>query len=161
MTSKLTRQIETTAQQTPCPAAVEWLGRRRSPTRAWRDCQRGDWMLWLLGHSGGDHRTLVLAACDCAELALVHVPEGEERPRRAIETARAWARGDDGVSLRDVRAAYAAAYAAADAAYAAADAAYAAAYAADAAAAARAETHAQCADIVRRHFPDPPALGGE
>jgi hypothetical protein len=77
---------------------------------------------------------LVLASCDCAELALVHVPDGEDRPRRAIETARAWAGGGGNVSLDDVRQAANAAYAAADAAYAA----YAAAYAANAAYAAAA-----------------------
>ena len=102
-------------------------------------------MLWLLGGLSGppesdSRRKLVLAACDCAELALKHVPEGEDRPRKAINTARRWARQEDGVNLDEVRGAAdaAAAYAAAYAAYAAADATYAtdaaayAAYTADA-----------------------------
>ncbi len=36
----------------PCPPAIAWLGRRRSPERAWRECPHGDWMLWLLAKAG-------------------------------------------------------------------------------------------------------------
>jgi len=55
---------------------------------------RGDWALEWLVKQGVDHRAVVLAACECARLALVHVPDGEERPRKAIEAAEAWARGE-------------------------------------------------------------------
>lgn len=68
-----------------------------------------------------------LGACE-------HVPAGEERPLRAIETAERWVRGEDGVTLADVRSANAAAYAAA-------------------ATAARAETLGRCADLVRARIP--------
>ena len=120
-----------------CPDAVEWVGRRGLRT-AWRDCKRGDWMLWLAGRLDIDRKLLVLAACDCAETALQYVPDGEDRPAAAIQTARDWCAGT--ATKQDCRdAAYAAnaAYAAANAAYAAANAAvyaanaaYAAAYAA-------------------------------
>ena len=155
---------------------------------AWAACNRGDWMLWLAGHCAGpvgDPRRvpLALAAADCAELALPHVAPGDGRPRQTIDTLRAWARGE--ATIDEVRAA---AWASADAASAAgaaraaamsaaaADAAWVAAarvawVAADAAksaadwvagadawAAARAATLAQCADIVRRHYPEPPTL---
>jgi len=86
-------------------------------------------MLWLAIRAGVDRRLVVLAACGCAEPALVHVPAGEDRPRLAVETARRWARGK--ATIEEVRSASAAAYAA----YAAAYAAYAAAYAAASAAA--------------------------
>ena len=195
----------------PCQESLDWIGSRRSAARAWAECERGDWMLWLLGRLAGpleseSRRRLVLCACECARLSLHYVPAGEDRPRVAIETAERWARCEAGVTLDDVRAAaYAAAYAAdaadaavavayaADAAYAAyayaayayaADAAYAAAYAADAAYAAacaayaadaavyaayaadaaayaadaRARTLRECADIVRRHYPEPPVI---
>jgi len=124
-----------------CRDAVEWVG-TRPIEQAWAECERGDWMLWLSGKINIDRKLIVLAACACAEPALAFVPAGEDRPRRAIEVARAWCA--DAATLDDVRAAaaaaaaaYAAAYAAnaADAAYAAAAAA-AAAYAAAAAAAA-------------------------
>ena len=53
-----------------------------------------------------DHRLLALWAADCAEHVLHHVERarpGDDRPRRAIELGRAWARGD--VSWWDARAA--------------------------------------------------------
>jgi len=81
---------------------------------------------------------LVEWACDCAERALPIFEakhSDDDRPRKAIETTRAWLRGE--ASIEQVRDAAAAAYAAdAAAAYAAYAAAVAAAYAAYAAAAA-------------------------
>jgi len=98
----------------------------------WRDCQDGELMLWLAARAGVDRRTVVRAACACARTALQYVPAGEERPRRALETADAWTRGK--VNRAAVRAAAEAAFAAA-AAYDA-EAAYATSTAADAAGAA-------------------------
>ncbi len=156
-----------------CPEAVEWVGRRGIKT-AWRDCKRGDWMLWLAEQLNIDRKLLVLAACDCAETALQYVPDGEDRPAKAIQAARNWCNGT--ASLQEVldaadAAAAAAAYAAAYAAYVAAYAGYAAAYAADAAdaaaaaaavraaraaaavRAARAATRKNCANLVRKRIP--------
>ncbi|MHC4617176.1 MAG: hypothetical protein ACYTEQ_05415, partial [Planctomycetota bacterium] len=58
---------------------------------AWAECEQGDWLLWVAATVGVDRRKVVLAACDCAREALVHVPDGEERPRLAIEATEAWA----------------------------------------------------------------------
>jgi len=151
-----------------CREAVKWASEQKSAAAAWRDCQRGDWMLWLLGRLSGQsgsaaRKKLVLCACACARLSLKHVPAGEDRPRLAIEKAEAYARGE-AVTIDEVRsAAYAAAAAYSAAAYAAAcaaDAACAAAvYAAGAAAYdARTKTLAECATIVREHYPKPPRL---
>src|SRR6266511_3471562 len=44
-----------------------------------------------------DHRLLAMWAADCAEHVLHHFEQarpGDERPRRAIELGRAWARGE-------------------------------------------------------------------
>jgi hypothetical protein len=50
------------------------------------------------GRLGDDHhRLLALWAADCAEHVLLHferVRPDDDRPRRAIDLARAWARGD-------------------------------------------------------------------
>jgi hypothetical protein len=163
----------------PCAEAVVWCRTQPDAETAWAACERPDWLFWLLGRTGAERRLLVLAACDCAEPALVHVPAGEDRPRLAIETARAWARGE--ATIEEVRrarqaaaAAYAAAYAAAAAAAYAADAAAAAAYAAASAVAAYAAAAAAAAaaayadarrasrlrscEAIRRHFPSPPVL---
>jgi hypothetical protein len=82
-------------------------------------------MLRKAGEIGVPRKLLVAAACECARLALKFVPEGEERPRKAIEVAEAWCRGE--ATPEQVKeAASASAYAAhAYAAYASAYAAYA------------------------------------
>jgi hypothetical protein len=116
-----------------CSEAKNWVG-DKTINQAWAECPRADWMMWLLGSmidkpGWPTRQQVVLLACDCAETALKYVPEGEDRPRQAILTTRAWARGE--ASIEQVRAAAYAAYAyVANAAYAA----YAAAYAANAAA---------------------------
>ncbi len=46
---------------------------------------------------GDDHRALALWAADCAEHVLPYFEArrpGDDRPRRALESARAWARGE-------------------------------------------------------------------
>ena len=174
------KQIKRLEELEACSEAVEWARDQDNPQQAWDDCERGDWMLWLLGHLSGGPRSksrkqIVLMACECARLSLKYVPKGEDRPRIAIETAEAWTRGE--ATLQQVRNAASAAYAAyaaaaaaayaAYAAYAAASAAYAAyayyayaAYASAAAAYASAAASAlnQCADIVRKHYPKAPKL---
>jgi len=37
------------AALTPCSPAVEWAREQPSEATAWQTCQRGDWMLWLVG----------------------------------------------------------------------------------------------------------------
>ena len=69
----------------------------------------------------GDHRHLALWAADCAERVLPNFEEKypkDDRPRKAIEAARAWTRGEIRVGLARVAAvaAYAAARDADDAA---------------------------------------------
>ena len=167
--------IESLRRLGACPEATQWAESQPDAETAWRQCPRGDWLLWAAARLDIDRKLLVRAACACARTALPRVPAGEERPRIAIETAEAWSRGEATIDdvLRAARdacaawnnaaaaaahaAAYAA-YAAADTASAAADAAYAAAAAADdayaaAADAARSDSLARSADIVREILP--------
>ena len=154
-----------------CEDGIKWYNDQDSYT-AWRSCQRGDWLLWVAAKLGVARPLIVLAACDCAELLLKHVPSGELRPRAAIEAARRWCAGEaDSAEVGSAaRSARAAAYAAAYAAYAA-DAARAAAYAADGAYAAAYAAYAaydvdadcadcavyadgvDCAALVRKRIP--------
>lgn len=106
-----------------CADAIAWVG-DRDLAAAWAECPRGDWMLWLASRMGVDRRLLVLAACDCARVVL---PRGDARPRHAIETAEAWARGE--ATIEQV---IDAADASADASAEAAEAAVAVAYVGDA-----------------------------
>jgi len=138
------KQIKKLEKLDPCIDALEWVKKQEKRQQAWDDCERGDWMLWLLGRlCGDDRRELVSTACECARLALPYVTKGEERPLIAIETAERWVKGD--ATIEEAK----------DAAYAvhAAYAAHAAAHAA-----ARQETLKQCADIVRKHYPQAPKL---
>ena len=148
-----------------CSEAVEWVG-KRGLVKAWRECKRPDWMLWLLDELGICERERHELACDFAESALIYVPDGEDRPRIAIETKRKWLRGeatDDELAAASAaaRAAWIAASATESAARAAASAAaWAAAvtvpimfvaWAARAAASAAARA-AQC-DMIRKRIP--------
>jgi len=156
-----------------CSEAVDWCRTQPDLATAWAACERADWMLWLAGRlSGpaGDPRriTLALACADCAETVPQSPGDAE-----CLRVVRAWASGT--VDIDEVRTASAAAYAAADAAAAYAAAAYAAAAAAYAAAAASAAAYAAygrlawqeakaehlrvMCEIVRRHYPEPPAIG--
>ena len=104
-----------------CTNSIKWAGARRTSKAAWLACSRADWLLWLAARIGIDKNLIILAACDCATSVLHFVPENEERPRKAIETTRAFVAGK--TTIEELRAAHAAADAAADAAYYAADAA--------------------------------------
>ena len=73
-----------------CEEAVAWAQNYTSLGLAWKACERGDWMLWLLdrfSESQEQHQQIVLAACQCARLSLRFVPPDEKRPLRAIEAA--------------------------------------------------------------------------
>jgi len=165
-----------------CRSALEWLQSYTDPQKAWGECERGDWMLWLLSWQSEDsepRKKLVYTACQCARLALPNIKD--ERARKCIETTEAWIRGEASIAqVKDARsAAYDAAFfAASDVAYDAAYAAFAAAayvsvatyaaYADDVIAAhasvaiyaddVTAVDRKQCANIVREHYPDPPTL---
>ena len=94
--------------ESACSGAVNWCDTQPDFATAWASCERGDWMLWLVGIQAGPpgddkRKPLVLATCECARLALGHFPKSEERPRTAIETAEKWARGEDGVTLANCR----------------------------------------------------------
>lgn len=135
-----------------CNDAVQWSRGYASIDDAWSACPRGDWMLWLAGkaagppQSEGRKKKLVLAACDCARLALPIFEKrypGNNTARNCINTAERWALGnatyDELLTARRAAAHAAAVYAAA--VYAAAT---------------REKTLADCAEIVRQHYPTPP-----
>jgi len=116
-----------------CSEAVEWVGKKSFRT-AWNECVRADWMLWLVCKMEiGTRAERIHAVCDCAATALKYVPIGEDRPRLAIEAARAYSDKPTPGNLEKLNAARAAWDAAGAAAW---DAAWAAAAAAGAAGAA-------------------------
>ena len=155
-----------------CENAIEWTG-KRLPKQVWNECERGDWMLWLISKSENySIQQITAIKVECAEL-VKHLMK-DERSLKALEVAKKFSKGK--ATIEELKAATAAANAAvAVAAYAAdayayaaaanaaatnaaaAAAAYAAyaAYAANAAANAAdayAETLKKCADICRKHI---------
>ena len=168
--SELIKKIK---QLVPChDGYIQHIGKCRTIKQAWNTYEDGSDLIWLIASLNGKqgssfHRRIVLVACRCARLALVHLMEGDYNPLKDIETAERWARNEEGVTLKMVMQSAHAAHAAAHAAYVAAHAAYvvgnascAAVYAAYAAYAACAacdtydakKTLKQCADIVREEF---------
>ena len=137
-------------QLSACSDAIEWVATQKNATEAWANCERGDWMMWLLARTSAkklgskQHRDLVRAVCKCARLSLKYVPKGEKRPFAAIRAAEKWADGELAIEIVN------------DAAGDAAGAAMAAAMATGVAAYFR--TLKRCAAIVREYFPTPPRL---
>lgn len=154
MTTTNPTTAEFLADKEPCPDVRDFILQFKTMSEVWEACERPDWMFWLLRRSipltQGQAVRLAIAF---AENCLGFVPEGEDRPHKAIEAAKKWLKEpteENRIAAGDAAdaayaAAGAAAGAAADAAGAAADAAYAdeAAYsAADAARSASAAAYA-------------------
>jgi len=75
-----------------CDDAIRWAETQPDLATAWRNCDRADWMLWLLNNRGfRDERILRLIACDCAD-TVRHLLT-DPRSREAIETSRRYANG--------------------------------------------------------------------
>ena len=114
----------------PCIEAFMWAKQFDTWENLWAECDRGDWMLWIISRTCGEKDRIVTIACECARLALPYTKD--PRVLKCIEVTEAWVRGEATIGqVREARRADAYAYAAAyDAAYAATDAAdaYAAAY---------------------------------
>jgi len=153
----MNKETDKLKELSACREAMEWARTQSDQETAWKNCERGEWMLWLLGRLSKGPRSksrklLVITACECARLSLKYILVGEDRPLKAIETAEKWANEDSSVSLQDVinaadaGAAADAYYAAAAAYYAGAAAYYAGAAAAGDAAAAAADAAAYAAD---------------
>lgn len=145
MTTTNPTTAEFLADKEPCPDVRDFILQFETMAQVWESCERPDLMFWLLRRSipltQGQAVRLAIAF---AETVLEHIPEGEDRPHKAIEAARNWLKEpteENRIAAGDAAdAAYAAANAAANAAGSAADAAYASSAAHDTADAARAAT---------------------
>ncbi len=167
--------IEKLRKQRACLDGLAWASQYETDQEAWNACKRGNWMLWAWGRNCGNsgsesHRMLVLCAVECAKTSLKYIKDKEAKKvvKKSLKTTERWARGEESVTLEDVKstadAAGTAAYNAgagwyASAAWAAASAAWSVASYSSAAvaaagyaagyAAAREKTYKECADIIR------------
>ena len=131
--------------------AIAWCANTDlSPSKLWRACRRGDWMLCLAFKIGVRHEAIVGAACACARMGWGQM--GQEG-RWAIKAAEARVAGEatgERVAAAATTANVAHAYAAAYAAHAVT--AYAAAYVAANDTGARDVALSKCAAVVRAHI---------
>lgn len=138
-----------------CDEAIEWAG-DRTIEEIVKDCDRGDWLLWLAKKIDIELQPLTLAKGHCAN-TVRHLMK-DERSIKAVDMAIAF--GEGRATMEELNnAAYAVAVA--DAAYAAAaaaaaEAAYAAAFGAAANAAAgedaRKQNQKETAEICRKYI---------
>ena len=66
-------------------------GRGRTCRDIWDAAPQGSWLLVYAEKARAPQPALVRAAVACVRPALRFVPEGEDRPRLAVEAAEAWA----------------------------------------------------------------------
>lgn len=122
-----------------CSDALKWLESQKELKSAWENCERGDWMLWLLNKTTNKSdelslRRLTLVKARCAKI-VIHLMN-DERSRNAVLIAEQYGLGNAIRSELD-----------------------AAAYAADAAArAARKDILVKAANEVRSVFKSPPEI---
>jgi hypothetical protein len=81
---------------TPCNDITEWFSKQKSFKQAWLNCERGDWMTWLLRLSceqnSTKHKKIILTVCKCVRLSLKLVsPHEKKRLLSAIILMEKWA----------------------------------------------------------------------
>ena len=147
-----------------CQDAIAWVKSQNNPIKAWQNCKRGDWMLWLAKKLNVDDKKLTIAKAMCAK-QVEHLMK-DQRSKDALQACFDYVNGKitreqlNAAAGAAADAAAGAAYAAAGAADAAAGAAYAAVGAADAAAyaaagaayAAKVNSLSKSADICREYL---------
>jgi hypothetical protein len=72
-----------------CAQARDWA-EGRTPSRAWAECQRGDWMIWFAARMGVDGRLVTDTLCDVIVWAMEVEPMGDPRLTRPIDGLRRW-----------------------------------------------------------------------
>lgn len=138
--TEMKNAIDTLKRMNACGESIRWLESLPGDTilaQAWEACERGDWMLWLVGRTtrsdpwSEERKPLVRVALECAKLAWKWTPDSG---RWCIELYGRWVNGEDIPKERLIsarRSAYDAAYDAA----------------------ARKNTLKLAAGIVRKHYP--------
>lgn len=81
-----------------CDEFLDFARRRLTLQEAWNDCERGDWLLCLLGSccnpvdfTEGRRRQLARCACDCAGSSLALAQRRSELPKVVLDGVARWA----------------------------------------------------------------------
>lgn len=104
------KEIEILKSMNACDDAIEWLEKQSRYEQSWRDCHRGDWMLWLikktLDGSDDSHRKFTMAKARCARTVL-HLMR-DERSKKSVLVAERY--GEGKATLEELKAAADSAY---------------------------------------------------
>jgi hypothetical protein len=79
------------SQFSPCSEGQKYYDSKATAAEAWRDCERGDWMLWIAHKLDIDRRTLTRAKALCAN-TVRHLMK-DKRSTDAIDAALLYADG--------------------------------------------------------------------
>jgi len=74
-----------------CEEAIEWLSSQTNLQQAWKNCERGDWLLWLVAALRVDEKKLFLAKGQVAR-EVIHLMS-DERSRMAVRAAIDFGKG--------------------------------------------------------------------
>jgi len=75
----------------PCRDGRKFALQFETMNEVWQACLRPDWLFWILEkHSPLEKEQSVRLSIAFAESCLCNVPKGEDRPRLAVEAAKAW-----------------------------------------------------------------------
>ena len=75
-----------------CPDAIEYVKTQKSTKSAWKNCERGDWMLWLAKKLNVNDRKLTLAKARCAD-QVRHLMK-DQRSIDTLDACYKYARGE-------------------------------------------------------------------
>ena len=95
-----------------CQDAKLWSA-GKTLSQAWHECQRADWMLWLIGRSQIDKKTIATIAVECAE-ACAHNAKDYPAVAQCIAVVKRFLSGQ--ATQEELAAAESAAWSAAEAA---------------------------------------------
>lgn len=91
MMTKLEKKLNTIDA---CSESLEWAATQKGSFQdIWDNCQRGDWLLWLLITAKAKHQKMVMIYCKMIRNALVYIKNNEEIPLRAIEAIEKFIKG--------------------------------------------------------------------
>jgi hypothetical protein len=55
-----------------CDLAIAWASKYPTLEEAWKECERGDWMIWFAANNDTAHNLIIAAMCGILQRALTH-----------------------------------------------------------------------------------------
>ncbi len=104
-----TTWIEKLKKTGPCQEGLDWASKYETAQEAWDACERADWMLWAWGENckedySKSHKNMVLACVKISKKSIKYIEnkEIEKLVKKSLNTTERWAKGEKGVTLKDI-----------------------------------------------------------